>query len=72
MLLIMIAGHLLMVLWAWQAFFHDNGLQALAETAGVEADILIAVMAMAIISDIWAHFGAKKSIEESVRRRSKR
>ncbi len=69
MLLIMIFGHLLMLLWGWQVFFQNAGMDELGELLGIPADVLVAVMAMAIISDIWAHFSARKSLEDSIKRR---
>ncbi len=72
MLLVMIGGHLLMVLWAWEVFFQNAGLEELSELVHTPRDVLIGLMAMALISDIWAHFGAKKSLEESIQRSRKK
>jgi len=72
MLLIMIGGHLLMVLWAWEVVFENAGLQQLSELIGVHPDVLLGVMAMAVVSDLWGHFGAKKSFDESLDKVRKR
>jgi len=69
MLLIMIFGHLLMLLWGWQVFFQNAGMDELGKLLGIPTNVLVAVMAMAVISDIWAHFSAKRSLEDSIKRR---
>ncbi len=68
MLLVMIGGHLLMLLWAWEVFFQNAGLDELVAFVHVPKEVLLGLMAMAIVSDVWAHFGAKKSLEESIQR----
>jgi len=72
MLLIMIGGHLLMVLWAWEVVFENAGLQELSELLHVHSDVLIGVMVMAVVSDLWGYFGAKKSLDESLDKVRKR
>ncbi len=72
MLLVMIGGHLLMLLWAWEVVFEHAGLQELAELLHAPADVLLGIMAMAIISDIWGHFGAKKSLDDRIDKVRKR
>ncbi|MDQ6975614.1 MAG: hypothetical protein Q9M22_03510 [Mariprofundaceae bacterium] len=69
MLLVMILGHFLMLIWAWEVFFQNAGVEELSVLLGIHPDVLLAVMAMAVISDIWAHFSAKKSLEDSIKRR---
>ncbi|MDQ6979815.1 MAG: hypothetical protein Q9M09_06490 [Mariprofundaceae bacterium] len=72
MLLVMIGGHLLMVLWAWEVFFENASIQELAELTHTPSDVLFGVMAMAVVSDFWAFFGSKKKVEGDIERARKR
>jgi len=72
MLLVMIGGHLLMILWAWEVFFQNANIQDLSALTHVPSDVLFGVMAMAIVSDFWAFFGSKKKVKDGIERARKR